>query len=248
MHDMRLLFLDTETTDLENARLIQLAYKDSLAGMTVNEYFKPPTPISYGAMAIHHITNEMVEEKPGFSESHHYANLADALGTGVVVAHNAPFDIQVLKNEGLNVSTYIDTLRIARHVLKSSQYTLQYLRYSLHLEVAHATAHDALGDIRVLEALYAHLKKIVTEKFTLTHDNDIIQKMISLSGMPVLLTTITFGKYRGRLYEEVCRSDRGYLEWLYASEMQKDLSAQNEELVFTLKNYLENRDNLEIPF
>ena len=52
---MHLILLDTETTDLQNARLIQLAYKNLGSGEVVNEFFKPPVPISYGAMATHHV-------------------------------------------------------------------------------------------------------------------------------------------------------------------------------------------------
>lgn len=244
---MHLIFLDTETTDLDNARLVQLAYKNLLTGVVVNELFKPAVPITYGAMAVHHITNEMVVEKPVFQESNHFNLLNESLANGVIVAHNAPFDLQVLKNEGISVPVYIDTLRVARHVLKSPQHALQYLRYALGLNVT-AVAHDALGDIIVLEALYGHLKKIVIEKFSLSTDDEIIQKMIAFSQAPVLLTALTFGKYRGKTYEELAALDRGYLEWLFNSETQKAAVDQNKELVFTLKHYLKVPDISDLPF
>lgn len=236
---MRILILDTETTTLDYPRVVQLAYKDVETGKIVNELFKPPTPISYGSMAIHHITNEMVANKPAFSGSQYYLELATAINDdAIIVAHNAPFDIQVLKNEGIIVKTFIDTCRVARHVVKSEHYSLQYLRYSLHLPITNATAHDALGDILVLERLFYYLKPIIKENFSLQSDEEIVHKMMQLSSQPLLLKTITFGKYNGKTYEEVSRLDKNYLQWLHNSETQKNSAEQREELVYTLKFYL----------
>ena len=238
---MNILFLDTETTGLDpRARMIQLAYKNPASGKIVNEYFKPPVPISYGAMAVHHITNEMVGDKPVFSGSQHHADLLAELEQNIVVAHNAAFDIGILKNEGVSVPRHIDTVRIARHAVPSENYSLQYLRYSLKLDVQ-AAAHDALGDILVLEALFAYLSKAVADKFKLTGDKQVLQKIIELNAMPVLLTSFSFGKYRGRTYEDVAATDKGYLEWLCNSESQKKPEEQNQELVLTLNHYLEKK-------
>lgn len=58
------IFLDTETTGTdEDDRLCQLAYKTE-DGTVVNELFHPGKPISIDAMSIHHITNDMVKDKP----------------------------------------------------------------------------------------------------------------------------------------------------------------------------------------
>lgn len=232
---MQILFLDTETTDLNpGRRLVQLAYKNSETGVVVNEYFKPPVPISYGSMAVHHITNEMVADKPVFSETTHFATLAELLPSSVIVAHNAPFDIEVLKNEGLAVGQFIDTVRVARHVVHDAeQYNLQYLRYFLHV-TAEGAAHDALGDITVLQAVFDVLRNRVAEKFG---EEGVVEKMLELTQTPVLLTSFGFGKYRGKSFEEVAASDRGYLEWLLGSESAKNPGEQNEELMFTLKHY-----------
>jgi DNA polymerase III epsilon subunit-like protein len=234
---MNLIFLDTETTDLEpTRRLVQLAYKNPVSGVVVNEYFKPPMPISYGAMAIHHVTNEMVADKPEFGGGAVFNQLAQEIPTTVVVAHNAPFDIEVLKNEGIAVEKAIDTLRLARHVIEAEQYNLQFLRYFLGLNVNGVNAHDALGDILVLEALFNHLQKVVAEKFGLEGDGA-IQKMIELTNTPVLLKSFGFGKYRGKSFEEVAATDHGYLDWLFGSESAKNPAEQNEDLMVTLKHY-----------
>ena len=62
------IFLDTETTGTDkDDRLCQIAFKTE-AGLIVNELFNPGKPISIEAMSIHHITNEMVMDKPLFKK------------------------------------------------------------------------------------------------------------------------------------------------------------------------------------
>ncbi len=235
---MAIIILDTETTDRdESKRLIQLAYKNLETGEFVNEYFKPPVPITFGAMAVHHVTNEMVADKKPFAESEYKAIVAELLKENILVAHNAPFDIQVLKNEGLKIGQSLDTLRIARHLFESEQYSLQYLRYSLGLNVD-ASAHDALGDVLVLEALFEYLKKQAGEQFSLSSEEEVLTKLLELNSMPVLLNIINFGKYKGKTFEEVVKEDRSYLQWLFGSETSKPETEQNEEMVYTLKHWL----------
>ena len=63
------IFLDTETTGAgPSDRLCQIAFKAE-EGTAVNELFNPGMPISIDAMTVHHITNEMVRDKPSFRGS-----------------------------------------------------------------------------------------------------------------------------------------------------------------------------------
>jgi exodeoxyribonuclease X len=235
---MHILLLDTETTDKnDDSRLVQLAYKDLTTGKTVNEYCKPPVPISFGSMAIHHITNEMVDGKLAFDENGCKKELLELLKDRVVTAHNAQFDIAILKNEGIAVDTFIDTLRVARHTLESEQYSLQYLRYSLGLPVS-GDAHDAMGDVIVLEALFTYLTDTIAKRYGIEEEDAIHKKMIELTNTPVLLKAFAFGKYAGRAFEEIAVADKDYLAWLYASETKKTPLEQNDELVHTLAYYL----------
>jgi len=242
---MPLLFLDTETTDITpNARLIQLAYKDTATGENINEYFKPPVSISFGAMAVHHITEKMIAEKPVFQGSPTQTKLIQLLKDHILIAHNAAFDLKILSNENVEVGRYIDTLRLAKHLIPSEQYKLQYLRYSLNLDEslpAPAIPHDAMGDVIILESLFGYLSNVIQEKFRLNGTDEIIKKMLELTQTPVLLQTLTFGKYMNKTFQEVAAADRGYLEWLYASESKKPKPDQNEELVYTLEHYLKTK-------
>ena len=77
---MHPIFLDTETTGLgADARLVQLAYKDSKTNEVVDEIYLPPVPISFGSMSIHHITTEMAKDKPVFDDSDDKAKLIEIL-------------------------------------------------------------------------------------------------------------------------------------------------------------------------
>ena len=57
--------------------------------------------------------------------------------------------------------------------------------------------------------------------------------MLDVTGRPGLLTTFSFGKYRGKPVAEVAQNDPGYLRWL-----NNNLSNMSPELRLTLKHWL----------
>jgi DNA polymerase III epsilon subunit-like protein len=236
---MKLIFLDTETTgNTKDDFLCQIAYHELGTSEFFNELYKPLKPIPPEASAVTHITNKHVADKPEFKTSNDYENVKNLLESDdvVLVAHNAVFDIGMLQNEGINPKNFICTLRVARDMDESGvipKYNLQFLRYYLELDVE-AQAHDALGDIKVLEALFDRLLKKQIEIYG--SEEVAIQKMIEVSSHPSILRSFSFGKYMGRTIEEVAKMDRGYLEWLYE---QKKSSDQNEEdWLYTLHHFL----------
>lgn len=223
-----LIFLDTETTGNEpkTDRLCQVCY--ATASGVKTSYFKPPVPISVKAMSITHITNKMVEKAEVFSQSQMKRELEELLKDGILVAHNAPFDIAMLKNEGVEVPRFICTLRVARHLdpeSKIPEYNLQYLRYHLGLEVEGA-AHDAETDVMVLKALFERLSKKAS-----------VEEMLEISSRPTLFGLMNFGKHKGKTVAEVAQTDRAYLEWLLAQKLQSEEG--EEDWIYTLKHYLD---------
>lgn len=226
---MKLLFLDSETTgNLEEDRLIQLAWKTS-EGAVVNETFKPPLPIKYGAMAVHHITNEDVETKNSFQSSTSKLELEKLLEDHFIVAHNAEFDVEMLRKEGVKIEKYIDTLKLARKYVEAETHQLQALRYQLKLgsseDLRKAIAHDALGDVLILEQLFLFLEKLI--------DPEKKDEILLASCEPSLIEIMQFGKHKGRKFEDVAIYHRDYLEWLDAQPGDK-----NRDLKFTLNHYL----------
>ena len=232
------IFFDTETTgNTEKDFLCQIAYKsgnDSFVG-----FYKPPIKVPPEASAVHHITNKMLENKPAFRQSEDFSRIKELLENknAIVVAHNAPFDLMIIKKEDIIPANFICTLRLARYLdpdEKIEKYNLQYLRYLLDIEID-ATAHDALGDVLVLEKLYERLKKKLIEQEKISEE-EAIQKMIEISSHPSLFTSIKFGKYSGKKIEEIKKVDRAYLEWLLAQKIDSDQI--DEDWIYTLKHYL----------
>ena len=235
----KIIFFDTETTGNEPKKdfVCQLAYKTSTE--TFNELYKPSIPIPPEASAITHITNKMVADKKAFQESENYKNVKNLFENpdSVVVAHNAKFDLAIIAKEDIFPASFICTLRIARYLDKENkipQYKLQFLRYFLDIDIE-ASAHDALGDVLVLEKLYERLlAKIMKEDDC--DEAKAIEKMIEISSKPSLMSMFNFGKYNSKTVGEVANIDRGYLEWMLA---QKEQNPDNEEdWIYTLKYYL----------
>jgi DNA polymerase III epsilon subunit-like protein len=243
----KLIFFDTETTgNTEADSLVQIAYK--YGNETFTGLYKPAVKIPPEASAVHHITNKMVENKPSFKESGDLPKIKKLFedADSVVVAHNAPFDLMIIAKEGINPKKFICTLRVVRELDKEGKidrYNLQYLRYLLDLDVE-ATAHDALGDVLVLEKLFERLyKKIQEDPLALkgtppsqAGEDPVIEKMIEISSHPSLLRSFNFGKHLGKKIEDVAKVDRGYLEWLLAQKLASDQI--DEDWIYTLKHYL----------
>ncbi len=232
---MKLIFLDTETTGIEKTdRLAQVCYQ---VGDEVKVgYFKPPLPMSVKSMSITHITNKILADKEPFKGSEFARELQSLLSTGVLVAHNALFDIEMLKREGLEIPQFICTLRVARYLDSGGvipEYNLQYLRYYLDLDVP-GNAHDAEGDVNVLSVVFQRLLSKVRE--STPNDETAIQKMIEISSVPSLYKKFNFGKYKDKAIAEVVKNDRGYLEWLL--KQKRESGEDDVDWMYTLEYYL----------
>ena len=238
----KIIFFDTETTgNGEHDRLCQLAIKErGVAEPIIDALYNPPVPISIESMAIHHITPKMVADRPLFIDSAEYKSMKNIFESEdvVAVAHNAAFDLAMLGREGIVPRTTTCTYKVA-YALDTKEtvgtYRLQYLRYLLGLEVE-AVAHDAWGDVLVLEALFERLlKKLIEQEGS---EESALAKMIEISAEPLLFTTIRFGKYNGKRLEEIAKNDRGYLEWLLKQKEEKPVG--EEDWIYTLKHYLQS--------
>jgi exodeoxyribonuclease X len=247
-----LIFFDTETTgNTENDVLCQIAYKTEREQFSA--MYKPKIKIPPEASAVHHITNKMLENKPAFAMSPDFNKIKKLFEdeNSIVVAHNAIFDLMMMKKEGIKPKQFICTLRVARYLDpegKIERYNLQYLRYLLEIEIK-AQAHDAMGDVLVLEKLFERLlKKIIEEdkkdplaiKSTPPSQEEekirAITKMIEISSHPSLFKYINFGKYSGKEIKEVAQIDSSYLEWLLKQKEESDQI--DEDWIYTLKHHL----------
>jgi DNA polymerase III epsilon subunit-like protein len=223
------VLLDTETTGAGEAdRIIQIGFMVLEAGRDVevyNEFCSTEVPIAYAAMEVHHITPEMIADKPICTQTDTYAALnALNLPENYLVIHNAPFDLGMLEKEGFsNEMQLIDTLRCARHVFDDEEaHRLQYFRYKMGLykeepEAARTLgveikAHDAIGDVLTLKLFLSRLRERVQERFP---DTNPVEKMVELTQEPVFFKgPMRFGKYKGKTLFEIASEDRGYLQWM----------------------------------
>lgn len=240
----KIIFFDTETTGVNNTDfLCQLAYKIYSPGRADNETFcelyKPEIKIPAEASAVHHITNKMVENKIPFQKSPDFKKIKNLFENknSTLVAHNAKFDVAIIKKEDINPKNVICTLRVARALDKENklpQHKLQFLRYFLDIEID-AKAHNALGDVLVLEKLFERLFDKIKKENNFT-DEEVLQNMIKISARPSLMYSFSFGKHAGKTVEDVSKMDRGYLQWFLATKEEEN--PEDEDWIYTLKHYL----------
>lgn len=117
------IFLDTETTDTDaDDRLCQIAFKTE-PGLITNELFNPGKSISIEAMCIHHITNEMVKDKPPFKNSKTWEALTDLFTdtNNIMVAHNAMFKVAMPRKEDIHPQKTICTYKMVRLLDREGQ-------------------------------------------------------------------------------------------------------------------------------
>ena len=88
--------LDTETTGLREPLACSIALVNEL-GDVWKSLVKPSKQIEPGAIAVHKITNEMVEAAPALSDVK--GDLVNFISKSPVVIYNAPFDTAVVKRD-----------------------------------------------------------------------------------------------------------------------------------------------------
>lgn len=236
---------DSSNTITSNGDLIQLAYrKISGESQTDNNIFvNTDTKIEIGAMATHGIYPELLSKKSNNTYVWDIDIDKKIFANDVLVAHNSDFDISVLEKSGFTCSRQvIDTLKVAKILLaewvfsktmeQNPEYVnMQYLRYYFkHYEILDAdgnpettTAHDAFGDVVVLQKVFESMFEIIKSQLNLSHD-ETLETMIEMSQKEFLLiSTMAFGKYRGKTFEEVAKIDAGYLQWIIDADFTEDV-------------------------
>jgi DNA polymerase-3 subunit epsilon len=89
------IILDTETTGLGQAEVVQVGVVDHTGAILLDTLVRPTITIPQEAVDIHGITNEMVVDAPTFPEI--YPELVRVSTDKEVLIYNAEFDISILK-------------------------------------------------------------------------------------------------------------------------------------------------------
>jgi len=238
---MKFIILDTETTGTkEEDRIIQLSFLVTDENNEIEEIHdtlcKAPLPISYEAMAIHHITPEKLEGSIALSDTNVWKRLNELnVPDNILVIHNAKFDIEMLFKEDFeNQMQIIDTFRCIKHLWPEGKHSLQVNRYSLglykkenelikkyNLEI---NAHDALGDVIVLKLLLDYLL-----------ENHSVEELLKLTKEPILYEKFFFGKYKFEKIADVIQKDMSYIEYLL-NNSEKELDF---DMRYSINYYLQ---------
>jgi DNA polymerase-3 subunit epsilon len=166
---MRQIVLDTETTGLEPSqghRIIEIGCVElvnrRLTGNHYHQYLQPDREIDAGAIEVHGITNEFLEDKPRFSDVAEDF-LAFVRGTELVI-HNAPFDVGFIDHElkllgsgqgkVADICSVLDTLTLARELHPGQKNNLDALCRRYGIDNSQREKHGALLDAEILADVY----------------------------------------------------------------------------------------------
>jgi DNA polymerase-3 subunit epsilon len=161
--------LDVETTGLNphyGDRVCEIALLRCKGGQELGRFHSlvnPGRPISPGAFAVNRIRDEDLIDAPVFADI--AATVLEMLEDGVLVAHNAPFDLGFLASE-LNISRLpllddlvVDTLALARRCYSFPSNSLHNVAYYLGIDTwrQHRALEDVLTTRQVLDLFLADL-------------------------------------------------------------------------------------------
>ena len=167
---MREIIFDTETTGLspkDGDRIIEIGAIELInrfpTGKTFHEYLNPEDQeIHPDAQKVHGITKEQLKDKPTFSEI--LPKFLEFFGDGVLVAHNAKFDVGFFDAElkrvnqpAIDGTRVVDTLAIAKRKYPGARNSLDALCDRFGISRASRTLHGALLDSELLADVYIEL-------------------------------------------------------------------------------------------
>jgi len=166
---MREVVIDTETTGLSHKtgdRVIEVGCVELVNHVATNNslqfYCKVDKQISESAHRISGITNGFLSDKKNFSD--HCDEFLNFIDNDPLVIHNADFDVGFINNElsllgKPNLSNpIIDTLSLARRVLRTRVANLDYLCRRFKVDLSKRNLHGALLDSRLLAEVYLELR------------------------------------------------------------------------------------------
>lgn len=239
-----IVFFDLETTgtNVTQDRIVEISMVKVLPGdkdpITDTRRVNPGIAIPAEATKVHGITNEDVANCRTFKEM---AKEIAQFFTGCDIAgfNSNKFDIPMLSEEFSRAGVYFDFTKhrfidVQTIFHKKEQRTLvaAYRFYcDKDLENAHSAMADTMATFEVLEAQlerYSDLPTDVEQLSIYSSQNRNVDLMGRLIYNDEGKEVINFGKYKGKLAEEVLRHDPGYFSWILNGDFP-----QNTKDVFT---------------
>ena len=241
-----LVFFDLETTgiDIAKDRIVEISMVKVMPNgeeIVKTRRINPGMPIPPESTAIHGITDEDVKDCPKFKEI--AKSLAAQIeGCDLAGFNSNRFDIPMLAEEflragvdvDLNRRKFIDVQTIF-HKMEQRNLTAAYKFYcNKDLANAHSAEADTMATYEVLKAQldrYPELENDVnflSKYSSFTNNVDFAGRMVyNEKGQEV----INFGKYKGRVVEEVLKSDPSY----YALIMNGDFPLNTKKMLTEIR-------------
>lgn len=210
---MQTIILDTETHTL-NGLPIEIAYapikiengKLSLDKKKIfDQLYQVGQPISFAAMAVHHILESDLADQPSYKEFKLPSE------TTYIIGHNVDYDIAAIARCGVDTSKLkpICTLALARHVWEDAEaHNISALIYLISKGSEKARemlkgAHRADADIILTANILMHI----------IHQLNIenIEQLYIASEQARIPKSITFGKHKGTSIQDL---PADYIQWL----------------------------------
>jgi DNA polymerase-3 subunit epsilon len=164
----REIVLDTETTGLNpltGDRVVEIGgvelFNHIPTGRHSHHYINPERPMAEDAFSVHGLSDEFLADKPRFAQI--VDEMLEFFGDAVLIAHNAPFDVQFLNcelekaNRPSLKNQIIDTVMLARDKHPGARVSLDALCRHYGIDNSRRTLHGALLDSEILADVYLEL-------------------------------------------------------------------------------------------
>ncbi len=165
----REIVFDTETTGFDYAkddRLVEIGAVELVnhvpTGKVYHQYINPERDVPEDVVKIHGLTYDFLKDYPTFEKI--ADEWLDFVGDGVLVAHNATFDMNFvnyeLKQAGrpeISWDRCVDTLEMAREMFPGARCSLDALCKRFEIDNSARTFHGALLDAQLLSEVYLEL-------------------------------------------------------------------------------------------
>lgn len=170
MNSIREIVFDTETTGFDpetGDKLVEIGAVELVnhvpTGKTYHQYINPDRDVPEEVVKVHGLTTEYLKKFPIFEKI--AQEWVDFIGEdGILVAHNAAFDIKFINYElkRLGYKEYkwdrvVDTLEIAKNKFPGQRNNLDALCKRFNIDNSARTFHGALLDAQLLAEVYLEL-------------------------------------------------------------------------------------------
>jgi DNA polymerase III subunit epsilon len=222
--------IDCETTGLDAKadRVIEVAvmcFDANTVYAQMESLINPECPISETSIAFHHITDDMVQDKPTIDKV--LPEILKIVGNHIIIGHSVDFDIDILATAAercsipcnLRNNRFLDTLRMARLYGESPVNSLEQLRK--HFNIPLEGAHRAMSDVIVNKEVF----KFLAKRYRTT------ENLIDALSRPIYMSTMPLGKHKGRPLKEI---PVDYLKWIVHKDFDQDL-------IFSVRTELKRR-------